>query len=162
MKSKLLKIFAGLVLLLILLALFNIQKIKQLYTVLHIFDEDQIVYNFMHMEELFDTRTIERSPQPTQLVKIPTYQPITSFTYEDYQLDEVAYDSRDDKTDFKRYEPIVFYAEGSSQSILKAERLVLNAMQRMSAIATKTRQFVDLLEGTQFNRSGFRTNMCCI
>lgn len=43
---------------------------------------------------------------------------------------------------------IVFYVEGSSQSILKAERLVLNAMQRMSAIATKTRRFVDLLEGT--------------
>jgi nicotinate-nucleotide pyrophosphorylase (carboxylating) len=43
---------------------------------------------------------------------------------------------------------IVFYIEGSSQSILKAERLVLNAMQRMSAIATKARYFVDLLEGT--------------
>ena len=43
---------------------------------------------------------------------------------------------------------IVFYVEGSSQSILKAERLVLNAMQRMSAIATKTRSFVNLLEGT--------------
>lgn len=43
---------------------------------------------------------------------------------------------------------IVFYVTGPSQSILKAERLVLNAMQRMSAIATKTRQFVDLLEGT--------------
>lgn len=43
---------------------------------------------------------------------------------------------------------IVFYIEGSSQSILKAERLVLNAMQRMSAIATKTKHFVDLLEGT--------------
>ncbi len=43
---------------------------------------------------------------------------------------------------------IVFYVEGRSQSILKAERLVLNAMQRMSAIATKTRQYVRLLEGT--------------
>lgn len=43
---------------------------------------------------------------------------------------------------------IVFYVEGASQSILKSERLVLNAMQRMSAIATKTRHFVDLLEGT--------------
>lgn len=43
---------------------------------------------------------------------------------------------------------IVFYVEGASQSILKAERLVLNAMQRMSAIATKTKTFVDLLEGT--------------
>ena len=43
---------------------------------------------------------------------------------------------------------IVFYVTGSSQSILKSERLVLNAMQRMSAIATKTKKFVKLLEGT--------------
>lgn len=35
-----------------------------------------------------------------------------------------------------KYGDIAFYVEGSSQSILKAERLVLNAMQRMSAIAT--------------------------
>lgn len=43
---------------------------------------------------------------------------------------------------------IAFYVSGSSQSILKAERIVLNAMQRMSAIATKTNTFVKLLEGT--------------
>ena len=43
---------------------------------------------------------------------------------------------------------VVFYVEGASQSILKAERLVLNAMQRMSAIATKTRTFSEKLEGT--------------
>lgn len=43
---------------------------------------------------------------------------------------------------------VAFYVEGPSQSILKAERLVLNAMQRMSAISTKTRTFVDRLEGT--------------
>lgn len=42
---------------------------------------------------------------------------------------------------------VVFYVSGSSQSILKAERLVLNAMQRMSAIATKTNEFVDQLKG---------------
>ncbi len=44
---------------------------------------------------------------------------------------------------------VVFHVSGSSQSILKAERLVLNAMQRMSAIATKTRMFADLLSGTK-------------
>ncbi len=47
-----------------------------------------------------------------------------------------------------KYGDIAFYIKGSSQSILKAERLVLNAMQRMSAIATKTNSFVKLLEGT--------------
>ncbi len=44
---------------------------------------------------------------------------------------------------------LVFHVSGSSQSILKAERLVLNSMQRMSAIATKTSQYVKLLEGTK-------------
>ena len=48
-----------------------------------------------------------------------------------------------------KYGDIVFYVEGASQSILKSERLVLNAMQRMSAIATKTKQFVNLLDGTE-------------
>ncbi|MDW5289733.1 carboxylating nicotinate-nucleotide diphosphorylase [Formosa sp. PL04] len=47
-----------------------------------------------------------------------------------------------------KYGDVVFYVEGASQSILKAERLVLNAMQRMSAIATKTKSYVDLLAGT--------------
>ena len=43
---------------------------------------------------------------------------------------------------------ICFYVSGNSQSILKSERLILNAMQRMSAISTKTKKFVDTLEGT--------------
>lgn len=51
--------------------------------------------------------------------------------------------------DTVNYGDVAFYVSGSSQSILKAERLVLNAMQRMSAIATKTRFFVNLLEGTK-------------
>lgn len=42
---------------------------------------------------------------------------------------------------------IAFYVSGSSRSILKAERLVLNLMQRMSGIATKTRMVADQLEG---------------
>lgn len=46
------------------------------------------------------------------------------------------------------YGDIVFHVSGKSQSILMAERLVLNAMQRMSAIATKTAFFADLLKGT--------------
>jgi nicotinate-nucleotide pyrophosphorylase (carboxylating) len=38
--------------------------------------------------------------------------------------------------------------EGNAQSILKAERLVLNCMQRMSGIATYTHRLVQLIEGT--------------
>ena len=43
---------------------------------------------------------------------------------------------------------ICFYVSGNSQSILKSERLILNAMQRMSAISTKTKHYVDLLKET--------------
>ncbi|MFV0247384.1 MAG: carboxylating nicotinate-nucleotide diphosphorylase [Tenacibaculum sp.] len=43
----------------------------------------------------------------------------------------------------------VFYVSGSSRSILQVERIVLNAMQRMSGIASKTRTFVNLLKGTK-------------
>ena len=43
---------------------------------------------------------------------------------------------------------IAFEVEGDARNILTAERLVLNCMQRMSGIATKTREIVDLLEGT--------------
>jgi len=47
------------------------------------------------------------------------------------------------------YGDVVFQVSGNSQSILQAERFVLNAMQRMSAIATKTNFFVNLLKGTK-------------
>ncbi|MGV3557180.1 carboxylating nicotinate-nucleotide diphosphorylase [Larkinella arboricola] len=47
------------------------------------------------------------------------------------------------------YGDIVLTVNGRAQSILKAERLVLNCMQRMSGIATHTRTMVSLLEGTK-------------
>ena len=43
---------------------------------------------------------------------------------------------------------IVFTVEGKVQSILVAERLVLNIMQRMSGIATTTHAYVSLIAGT--------------
>ncbi len=43
---------------------------------------------------------------------------------------------------------IALYVSGNSHSILIAERLVLNTMQRMSGISTTTRRIVDLLKGT--------------
>ncbi len=42
---------------------------------------------------------------------------------------------------------IVLTVAGSSRSILQAERLVLNCMQRMSGIATQTHHIVQLLDG---------------
>ena len=54
----------------------------------------------------------------------------------------------EDGTEVK-YGDICFYVSGNSQSILKSERLILNAMQRMSAISTKTKKFVDVLAGSK-------------
>lgn len=44
---------------------------------------------------------------------------------------------------------IVLTVSGNARNILTAERLVLNCMQRMSGIATQTRQMVKLMEGTR-------------
>ena len=41
-----------------------------------------------------------------------------------------------------------FYVSGSKQSILTAERLVLNFMQRMSGIATLTHRYVERVNHT--------------
>lgn len=43
---------------------------------------------------------------------------------------------------------VVLSIKGRSRSILLAERLVLNCMQRMSGVASLTRQYVKALEGT--------------
>lgn len=46
-----------------------------------------------------------------------------------------------------KYGDVAFEVEGNAQSILKAERLVLNCMQHMSGIATRTNEIVDVLKG---------------
>ncbi len=43
----------------------------------------------------------------------------------------------------------VAYIEGSGSSILIAERTALNFLSRLSGIATRTRQFVDKVRGTE-------------
>ncbi len=68
------------------------------------------------------------------------------FSYVDKSLEVETFMNDGDAVKFG---DIVFQVSGKSQSILMAERLVLNAMQRMSAIATKTSFFANLLKGTQ-------------
>ncbi|GAA4337267.1 carboxylating nicotinate-nucleotide diphosphorylase [Mucilaginibacter gynuensis] len=47
-----------------------------------------------------------------------------------------------------KHKDVVLEVEGDVKSILTAERLVLNCMQRMSGIATRTHEIVDMLKGT--------------
>jgi nicotinate-nucleotide pyrophosphorylase (carboxylating) len=61
---------------------------------------------------------------------------------------------KDLKTDILIYDgaevnpgDIAFLISGKQRSILKAERLTLNVMQRMSGIATSTREYADKLKG---------------
>ena len=42
---------------------------------------------------------------------------------------------------------VAFYVSGSERSLLQAERILLNIMQRMSGVATQTAIYVDRLEG---------------
>ena len=46
-----------------------------------------------------------------------------------------------------KYGDIAFEVRGSSRDLLKAERLVLNAMQRMSGIASLSRKFAEAVSG---------------
>ncbi len=72
-------------------------------------------------------------------------------------LAERIFKTVDDSTNFQlmmpdgtaaKYGDIAFTVECNSRALLMAERLSLNAMQRMSGIATLSRQFVDKIEGT--------------
>ncbi|MGM9805312.1 MAG: carboxylating nicotinate-nucleotide diphosphorylase [Candidatus Aphodosoma sp.] len=44
---------------------------------------------------------------------------------------------------------VAFAVEGRVRSLLQTERLMLNVMQRMSGVATRTAEYVKLLEGTK-------------
>ena len=44
---------------------------------------------------------------------------------------------------------VAFVVEGKIQSLLQTERLMLNIMQRMSGVATRTREYVNALKGTK-------------
>lgn len=44
---------------------------------------------------------------------------------------------------------VAFVVEGKVQSLLQTERLMLNIMQRMSGVATRTREYIKALEGTK-------------
>ena len=52
-----------------------------------------------------------------------------------------------------QYGDIAFEVKGSSRSILSTERLVLNFMQRMSGIASKTKIMCDLIKSNNTNKT---------
>jgi nicotinate-nucleotide pyrophosphorylase (carboxylating) len=68
----------------------------------------------------------------------------TIFKYVEPAVLFTAYKKDGDKMQFRE---IAFEVQAKVHTILSCERLVLNCMQRMSGIATLTRQYVDKLKG---------------
>ncbi|WP_339205906.1 carboxylating nicotinate-nucleotide diphosphorylase [Paenibacillus sp. FSL K6-3182] len=59
----------------------------------------------------------------------------------------LVFDSKVQDGEYVNKGTIIATVEGSTHSLLTGERLALNLMQRLSGIATKTRSFIDALEG---------------
>ncbi len=67
MLSKILKFFGILILVLTIVALFNYEKINKLRKVISLFEKENIVENFLHMEDINETSTLIKSSSPTRL-----------------------------------------------------------------------------------------------
>ena len=67
------------------------------------------------------------------------------FAQVDPQIEFKALKEDGDKVEFS---DVVIEVEGPARSVLTGERLALNFMQRMSGIATRTREIMDILTGT--------------
>lgn len=59
----------------------------------------------------------------------------------------LVFDSKVQDGEYVNKGTIIATVEGSTHSLLTGERLALNLMQRLSGIASKTRSFIDALEG---------------
>lgn len=62
---------------------------------------------------------------------------------------EIIFDQRIEDGTRVEVGDVAFYIEGRTQSLLQAERIVLNIMQRMSGIATQTAVYVKEVEGVK-------------
>jgi len=75
---------------------------------------------------------------------VEAIQRMLNYVYPEAQLEILIQDGKDIKP-----KDVVFYISGNVQRLLSYERLILNIMQRMSGIATKTRYLQSLCAGTK-------------
>ena len=88
--SKTLRAFAVLIVVVLGTALFYRAELTGLWTVAHLFDEDSIVHNFQHMDELFDTSPIEGGGEVFEFER-GSYVLPESFVHEGKTFDTEAY-----------------------------------------------------------------------
>ena len=86
MKKTILRILGIFVIILIIAFLVNLESIKKLQHVMSLFDEDNIVENFLNMKEDFPVSEIEKSDQPTQLPVNKVYNIPENFVFEDSMI----------------------------------------------------------------------------
>jgi hypothetical protein len=77
------KTFIGLTAIILLLIVFNYQKIIKLYHTICLFDKEVIIHNFQHMDEVYDTKSIPASSQPISYPVHKSHQLIDSFYFGD-------------------------------------------------------------------------------
>jgi len=74
MLNKILKLISIIILLLFVIAVFNYEKINKLRKVVSLFEKENIVENFLHMEDINETSNLIKSPSPTRLPVNLTHQ----------------------------------------------------------------------------------------
>ncbi|MFT4759621.1 MAG: CubicO group peptidase (beta-lactamase class C family) [Paraglaciecola sp.] len=116
MRKKLL-IGLGVVLLIAAAALaYYYPTIKRLQTVIHLFDEDKIVYNFQNIEKIFDVSTLQASPKHLTFPKQIDYQQIETFQYKDstYNLNKYLEETKHEGFLILHKDTVIFeqYANG--------------------------------------------------
>lgn len=71
--------------------IYNYKTIQRLQRTIHLFDEDVIVYNFQHMDELGAVTRLKPSPSPVFFPKALNYKLIEQFKFKDSTFTTEAY-----------------------------------------------------------------------
>ncbi len=85
------KVIAATSIVLVALAVLWSPRLARLYRVNHLFDEDRIVENFLHVERVFPLSTMTASPDPLRFGRGTEIDRPASFEYEGKTVDTEAY-----------------------------------------------------------------------
>lgn len=90
MKSKLLKILALLLFIIVCIVIFKWKTIKRLYNTIHLFDEAVIINNFQNMDQIYSVSRLQASEKPFKFPRKEAYQLPESFFFKnrEYRIDD--------------------------------------------------------------------------
>ncbi|MCP5056164.1 MAG: hypothetical protein GY937_05485 [bacterium] len=88
--NRLLRVLGIVLALLLVVSIWYRTELLQLWRVAHLFDEDRIVQNFQHMDELFETSPIEPGGEVIEFER-GSYRLPAGFNYEKKAFDTEAF-----------------------------------------------------------------------